>query len=445
MVDEVEQACLDQVQAMIDHPAFTRPVAVMPDTHAGKGSVIGFTMPLAGKIIPSVVGVDIGCGMLATAIELDSPDLSAIDRAIKGNIPAGPLVHAQAQATGREYDELFARAGQTAKAFFARYNEQFGTNHQAVAYGMDWFEAKCAQVGMDLQRALLSLGSLGGGNHFIELGRSPKGKNSYWLTIHSGSRKLGETICHYHQRKAQDLISESIEKSWAAELEAIKKELAATPEAIGPAIQAAKEKHKQQTAPLQKGMEYLEGEVAADYFTDMIFVQQYASLNRRIMQRIILAEALGGATVQGEIESVHNYIDFQDLIIRKGAIRSYEGEQMVIPFNMRDGLLICRGRSNAGWNCSAPHGAGRLMSRGQARRQLSLEEMNREMKEAGVYTTSCAKGTLDEAAGAYKPAAMIEKAIRPTAEIIEKVKPVLNIKEAGNLYKSHQRKKKKKT
>jgi RNA-splicing ligase RtcB len=254
---------------------------------------------------------------------------------------------------------------------------------------------------------------------------------------------LGETVCHYHQRKAAQRWNESAGRSWAWELERVKKEHAGRPELIEDALKQARKKHDETFPPLPKGMEYLKGDNAADYFTDMIFVQQYASMNRRLMQGIILREAFDGALPVKEIESVHNYIDFQDLIIRKGAIRSYSGEFSVIPFNMRDGLLICQGLSNADWNFSAPHGAGRLMSRGQARRRLSLGEMHREMKKAGVYTTSIARGTLDEAAGAYKPARFIEKAIAPTARIVEKVRPVLNVKDAGNLYKSKQRKTKK--
>lgn len=435
MIDEVEDTALEQIKIFIDHPAFTNPVAIMCDVHAGKSAVIGFTMKLTDKIVPATIGVDINCGMSSFNIG-GTLNLSyeMINHKIRQQIPFGEEVQAEAVIHMKNefpWKEVYVRA----EKFAYFYNDQFNVKLSPPVYDMDWFLDKCNAIGANTRRMVNSLGSLGGGNHFIEVGQSTKG--NYWCTVHTGSRNFGKRICECWQGRAAriankdltpDFVFESGMKTLDDEIARIKKEYHG--EDIGKKIYDAKKLYKFSkemiTKPKSTGLEYLEGDDAAGYFFDMIFAQQYALTNRNLIQRII-CEALGIEPLE-VIETAHNFIDFHDFIIRKGAIRSYDGEKMIIPFNMRDGTLICEGRSNRDWNFSAPHGAGRILARGAARRQLSLEEFKKDME--GIYSTSVCESTIDESPRAYKDSKMIEKAIEPTAIIIDRIKPVINLKDA---------------
>lgn len=354
--DIVDESTLSQIYSMLNCKAFEgESIRIMPDCHAGKGSVIGFTMPMTDYIIPNIIGVDIGCGVLSIKFDKDI-DVIEADKIIKSSVPMGFSIH------------------ETTSNPIGRLNT---TKLKSIS---DRIEG-------DYTRYYCSMGTLGGGNHFIEVGEGDDGFK--WLTIHTGSRKLGLDIANYHQRRARSLC----------------------------------ESTNRQTP---NGLEYLtvvkEG---SEYLDDMRFAQEYASLNRKLIARSIV-KSLGIDPLES-VESVHNYID-EDNMIRKGAIRAYKNEKVIIPFNMEDGLIIAEGKSNRDWNCSAPHGAGRILSRGQAKRMLNLEEYEKSMKEKGVYTTSLSPSTLDECAGAYKNMIEIRDSIDPTVDIVTTVKPILNIK-----------------
>jgi tRNA-splicing ligase RtcB (3'-phosphate/5'-hydroxy nucleic acid ligase) len=380
MIDEIDEATISQIYEFLNHEAFTNPIAIMPDTHAGKGAVIGFTMRMTDKIIPNVVGVDIGCGMLSIETDrhiYDNISWKSVDEMIRKVVPFGTAVNTK-QRSSFLFDTV--SVSQKYVAAVMNYNDRYNTDYRPVIFNGDWFKNKCKEIGMDHERALLSLGTLGGGNHFIEIGISEQ-TSQYWITVHSGSRQFGLKVANYWQKKAG----------------------------------------KGQLA-------YLEGDDMFGYLTDMFFAQQYADVNRRIMGDAILREVLNTDTYK-VIETTHNFIDFTDFIIRKGAISSYENTEMIIPFNMEDGILICEGKSNKEWNYSAPHGAGRVSSRSQAKKVLKpIEEdiKNRMTVEKGIY---CSKLPLDEVKEAYKDPKIIEEAIGPTATIIDRLKPVLSMKD----------------
>ena len=419
MIDDVEESAMAQIVSFLNHPAFTEPVAIMSDVHAGKGSVIGFTMPLTAKVIPNIVGVDIGCGVVSVNIGKTLPlSLDLIDHKIRQNIPFGTDIHAK-PVLNMEKEFPWRQATVLAQKFSVAYRGRFGET-EAVDYTMDWFLEKCGAIrDKGIHRFLNSFGTLGGGNHFIELGLSDLG--DYWLTVHTGSRNFGKCVCEYWQNKARKFVQVDRRNDIQAEIERMKREIT-----DGKALfHRIKEFKAQVKLGVDTGQtEWLEGQNAAGYLYDMIFSQVYAEVNRKHILKIVY-DILGLQPVDS-IESVHNYIDFRDFIIRKGAIRSYEGERFILPFNMRDGILICTGRSAPDWNFSAPHGAGRLMGRSHAKKTLSLEEFKTQMQ--GIYSTSVGPGTLDESPMAYKDSRVIEEAIGPTAAVIGRIKPVLSMK-----------------
>ncbi|MEA3452057.1 MAG: RtcB family protein [Bacteroidota bacterium] len=430
-LNEIDEVSEQQIIQIVNHQAFENPVRIMPDTHAGSAnSVIGFTMPLGDKIIPNTVGVDIGCGMISVKIEQLKNDLNfdSVDKKIRQKIAIGndkQRVYKQAVVDFKDYFP-FDKANEQLEKFTKNYNLKFNSKFVAQEYNYRWFGKLCQTIGVSRNYVEQSLGSLGGGNHFIEIGESTKDK-SLWLTVHSGSRNLGKKIADFHSKIALDsfayqsgsfddefknmkqkLIKEGREK----EIEKMRKELQKKPKNI--------------SLDFPKNMTFLSGQRMYNYFVDMIFAQIFAQTNRQLMiERITRVNKF---TYSEKVESVHNYIDFQDFVIRKGAIRSYIDEKMIIPFNMADGILICEGKSNKEWNFSAPHGAGRLMSRRQAKANINFDDFQKKMKAENVFSTSINPKTLDEAPQAYKSAEMIEKAIQPTAKILFKLKPLYNLK-----------------
>lgn len=372
MIDNIDSTTVSQIYDFLNHKAFTNPIAIMPDTHAGAGAVIGFTMPMTDKIIPNVVGVDIGCGMLSLMMNESvkkHATLDMIDQKIREEIPFGKNVRSDPYL-----DEFSKILKATSRDFTMKFNSRFGKSYSPILFNKEWFIDKAEQIDMDYTRALNSIGTLGGGNHFIEVGVSEITGRTM-ITIHSGSRQFGLKIAKYWQKKAG-----------------------------------------------RGALAYLEGDDMFGYLTDMFFAQMYAHANRKTMARII-KNMFGDCN--WEITTVHNYIDFQDFIIRKGAIRAYKSDLMVIPFNMEDGILLCKGKSNSEWNFSAPHGAGRVGSRAWAKKNLNHEEARKRMKDMGIYTSVIPK---DELKGAYKDPKIIEDAIEPTAEIVDRFKPILNMK-----------------
>jgi len=411
----VEPECSSQIYRFLNHPAFTNPVSIMPDTHAGTGSVIGFTMPVTDKVIPNVIGVDIGCGMYSINLGDMDIDFEWLDREVRRRIPTGPSIHGS---------PVIDMAGKFPwmEVTMAIRDMQKGP---VGSFGYEDFKTRCKEIQIDLRYAECSLGTLGGGNHFIEAGRSGE-TGDVWFTIHTGSRNLGAKVCEYWQRRANSERKRRQGTLLKAEIEKIK--MTCSGKEIETRIKEARERLGTGTP---SELAWLEGTDTAGYLSDMILAQVYAHVNRNLIAGTILdilTNTMGlAATVKDRIETIHNFIDPGDMIIRKGAIRSYIGERMVIPFSMKDGLALCEGKSNEEWNFSAPHGAGRLMSRADAKRTLDLGDFREQM--AGIYTTSVCKGTLDEAPGAYKDMEEILELIEPTAKVIDLVKPLYNLKD----------------
>lgn len=431
-VDQIEQEAISLIQSILDKKVSDGvPVRIMPDVHAGKGITIGFTMPLTELLSPAYVGVDIGCGMLSAKFDgQTSMDLEKIDVRIREGVPMGFNLHEERLVKTLPFGEV----QRIADEFTKRFNENFDTSYSAPTYDEKWLDKKMKDIKMDPIKFWKAIGTLGGGNHFIEVGKSDK-SNSYWVTVHSGSRNFGLKIADYWTNVANGKVKQ-VPKEYNEELQIIIQNT--NPKsAIPKKVQTLKEKYG-----FGIDKEFLSGDNLIGYLYDMIFAQQYATWNRETMLDSI-QKALKIKGFEEVINTTHNYVDFKDFVIRKGAISAYKGEKLIIPFNMRDGILICEGKSNENWNNSAPHGAGRLMSRSKAKESVDLVDFKRTMK--GVYSTSVCKGTLDESPFAYKSAEMIEKAIEPTAVILEKIKPMLNIKDKseGMSWKERKAQKKK--
>jgi len=419
-----------QIHTLSRHPAFAgQRIVIMPDTHAGRGSVIGFTCKLTDKVIPAVVGVDIGCGMISFNVgKSRNRPLADLDMMIRARVPFGFEIHPK-PVLEMEKDFPWHRVNVLAEKFAAGYQGAFGVSLEPPRYSMEWLLQKCAMINdrSIIHRVLCSIGSVGGGNHFVETGIDENG--DHWVTIHTGSRNLGKCICDYWQGLAAKKPRKDSKAARDETIRKIKEDFAGNGKEIYTRIKAAKSAFRQEdeaaTDSEFKDLEWLEGSDAAGYLFDMIFAQTYAEVNREYIQRAICD--IMGVDPLDRIETVHNYVDFRDFIVRKGAVRSYESERFILPFNMQVGLLICEGYSNQTWNFSAPHGAGRIMSRAQARKKLDVENFKTKMD--GIYSTSVGEITLDEAPDAYKDPVLIEHAIQPTAKILLRVKPIHNMKD----------------
>ena len=399
----VEKEALEQINTLMNQKAFEKfKVRIMPDVHAGNGCVIGFTANLGKKVIPNVVGVDIGCGMLTVMLGKMDIDLTLLDRIIRENIPHGYRVH-----DGGRYR-------------FKRLNE-----------------LKCIREIDDLGRVHKALGSLGGGNHFIEVDKDDEG--NLYLIIHSGSRNLGKQVASIYQKLAIDLHSGK-DKLFEERDRIINeyKELGKKKE-IEAALKALFKSFNKKELGMPEDLCYLEGKYRDNYLHDMELCQEYAAFNREYMALDILMKLFNTRKILIEHEffemenkripffqTIHNYIDLESNIVRKGAISAKKNEILLIPINMRDGCILGTGKGNRDWNYSAPHGAGRLMSRGKAKATLNLEDFKKTME--GIYSTSVNLSTLDEAPFAYKPIEDILSNINDTVDIIKILKPIYNFK-----------------
>lgn len=415
--DEVELEAFSLIQSVLDQPVSDGvKVRIMPDTHFGKNIVIGFTMPLTNYLNPNWVGVDIGCGMLSARFSKKGKlDLEKIDASVKNSVPMGFNTHNESVFKFIPFGEV----QEIADKFIIKYNEKFGTDYIAPEYNEKWLSKKLKDFGMDESKFWNAIGTLGGGNHFLEMGVDSKG--DYWITIHSGSRNFGLKVADYWNNIARSQMSVAPD-IYAKELDYIKQNT--EPKSLIPKkMQELKDKYK-----VGINKEYLQGDNVIGYLFDMIFAQKYAEWNRMTMLNIIkdIIEIDGFEEV---VSTVHNYIDMKDMIIRKGAISSYEGQKMIIPFNQRDGILLCEGKSNEDWNFSGPHVSGRKWSRSKAKSMVTVEQVKKSMH--GIYTTSVCKETLDESVFAYKDSEMIEKLIEPTSIILDRIKPIWNVKDTG--------------
>ena len=410
---ELEESAAQQIKAVCDFEAFEGcRIRIMPDVHAGMGCTIGTTMTIRDKVVPGMVGVDIGCGM--EAVKLDIPGYVPAS----GDSPAAGALHAgEGAGAGEGAESPIDFAGLEA---LIRSSIPFGrdirkkTHPLARETGLD--ELRCAKS-CDLLRAWKSIGTLGGGNHFIEIDRGVDG--AYWLVVPSGSRHLGLEIAGYYQREALKELKGSSARQIAELIEGLKAE-----GRFSEIEAAVKEAKRGRNIDIPKDLAYVQGQLFDDYINDMRIAQRFAGLNRRAMADTIL-EGMGWG-VSERFATVHNYIDTESMILRKGAGSAGKGEKLLIPINMRDGSLICEGLGNEDWNCSAPHGAGRIMSRGAAFSGLSMDEYREQMR--GIYSSCVNEDTLDESPMAYKSMDAIVSNIGPTARILERIVPVYNFK-----------------
>lgn len=381
--DIVDQASISQIIELCSQE-FTsgKKIRMMPDIHAGMGCVIGTTMTITDKIVPNLVGVDIGCGMETVKLKDKYIEPMQLDKLIYSKIPSGFSIRSKPH----------------------RYIKD-----------IELYELRCKDK-IDMRRAENSLGTLGGGNHFIE---ADKGEDGIYIVIHSGSRHLGVEVAKYYQNQAFKAIGNAPKEELNKLIEELKRQ--------GRESEIQEEMRKFRTDHqtfVPKHLAYAEGQLFDDYIHDMKIVQHYARLNRKAMMDEIVKGLK--VTVTEEFTTIHNYIDTENMILRKGAVSAAEGEKLIIPINMRDGSLICRGKGNPDWNFSAPHGAGRLMSRSEAKQSFTVSEFKKQMK--GIYSTSIGSGTLDECPMAYKNIDDIIGNIGDTAEILEVIKPIYNFK-----------------
>ncbi|MCX7779928.1 MAG: RtcB family protein [Negativicutes bacterium] len=379
--DNIEEKAAQQILELCNQEfASGSRIRIMPDTHAGMGCTIGTTMTIKDKVVPNMVGVDIGCGMYVSRLGKTKIDFAKLDQVIKTFVPSGFAVRAKPH----------------------EYNA-----------GINLDRLRCRKA-VNTVRARLSIGTLGGGNHFIEVNVDDEG--DLYLVIHSGSRYLGKQIAEHYQERASKEILQQISEAIIKECKAAGRE-----KEIQQRLKAAK-------AKVNKHLAFLTGDAVEEYLHDMRIAQQYAAYNRKAIAEVITREM--GFRVEGSFSTIHNYIDLDEMMLRKGAISAKKGETVIIPINMRDGSIIAVGKGNEDWNNSAPHGAGRLMSRTHARKSLSLEAFKKSM--TGIYTTTVSKDTLDEAPAAYKPMEEIIANMAPAVDILKIIKPLYNFKAAGD-------------
>lgn len=378
--DNIDSETISQVITLLNQE-FTKDlqIRIMPDCHAGKGCVVGTTMTLKDKVIPNTVGVDIGCGMLAVKLEESEIDLKLLDETINANVPSG-----------------------------------FGTHKRPV---VNFDKLKDILCVIDINNANRSIGTLGGGNHFIEVDRDKDG--SLWLVIHTGSRHLGIEVCKHYQKagfallhstnlneKIKNTISELKKRKLEREIENTVKIL------------------RMQAPKIPEDLCYVEGQMFDNYIHDMHITQEFAKLNRKTIADIITS-AMNLHPIDS-FDTIHNYIDAENMILRKGSISAQLGERIIIPMNMRDGSLICIGKGNPDWNYSAPHGAGRIMSRSQAKQNVEFNDFKESMQ--GIYSTSVVESTIDESPMVYKPIQEIMSNITDTVDVIDVIRPIYNFK-----------------
>ena len=391
--ENIEHEALNQIYTLVKQPAFSDcKIRIMPDVHAGAGCVIGFTADLGEKVIPNIVGVDIGCGMLTTNLGNIDIDFEKLDKIIREYVPSGRKVHEEENPS-----------------VASDIIEKLHCKEQLK--NIDWLKRSC--------------GTLGGGNHFIEVDNDRN--NNKYLVIHSGSRNIGKQVAEIYQQMAIDDISgksnfKQDSEKLIAEYKKCKREIE-----ISNAIKELKQSYKTNTTKIPRELSYLVGKHREMYLHDMKLCQEFAEINRRTIQRIICYRMDWKVTKETEqFQTIHNYIEHDTNIVRKGAISAKVGEKVLIPINMRDGCILGIGKGNEDWNYSAPHGAGRTMSRSKAKESILLEEYQKAMD--GIFTTSVNTSTIDESPMAYKTMDEIIRNIKDTVEIVDIIKPIYNFK-----------------
>ena len=378
----IEAEAMKQIEDMATSEAYRDcEIRIMPDCHAGKGCTVGTVIQTAGKVVPNTIGVDIGCGMLVVELGKKDINLSLLDRIINESVPSGFDVHEQPQL--KEMSPFMSH----------RLHHLY---ESTPVFDLDYIKR--------------SLGTLGGGNHFIELDEDEQGCK--YLVVHSGSRNLGVKVCNYFQSIAKKNVNHREERKRIIEdlkKYGLEKEINNTLRRLG---------------NVPPDLAYLEGKDLDEYNFAAHACQDFAYENRLNIAMTILHGL--ELPYEGFFTTVHNYFNIHSGIIRKGAVRAEKDEQLIIPLNMRDGSLICRGKGNEDWLCSAPHGAGRLMSRNRAKETLNMEEYRQQMHD--IYSTSVCESTIDESPMAYKSAEEIESLISDTVDVVKRIKPIYNFK-----------------
>ncbi|MBQ8001922.1 MAG: RtcB family protein [Clostridia bacterium] len=383
--DKLEDSAAEQIKMFCDREKFKDClIRIMPDVHSGKGCTIGTTMTIKDKVVPNMVGVDIGCGMETVLISQKEIDFDKLDKIIRRNVPSGFNV----------------------RGIPHRYNEEIQLD-----------KLRCIDH-IDKERAVHSLGSLGGGNHFIEIDRDSMER--LYLVVHSGSRHLGVEVAQFYQEEGFKALYGGLD----VQVEELIKRLKAEGRETEIEAQVKKIRASINAARKEQEFAYVEGKLFDDYIHDMKIVQQFATLNRKAIVDVIFRGM--GFTELERFTTIHNYIDTEEMMLRKGAVSAKKGEKLLIPINMRDGSIVCIGKGNAEWNFSAPHGAGRLMSRKQARCNLDMKEYEKQME--GIYSTCVLPDTIDESPMAYKSMDNILSQIEPTCEVVDIIKPIYNFK-----------------
>ena len=402
--DNIEENALEQIKTLLSIDVFSnKKIRIMPDVHAGAGCVIGFTGNLGDKVIPNIVGVDIGCGMRILNLgKIEEIDFHAFNEHIRANIPSGMIVR----------EDRFG--------FKPLVHEEMDIYREAKKLVT---ELRCYRELKYSDRINKAIGSLGGGNHFIELDKDDEG--NVYLVIHTGSRNLGKQVADIYQNRAIKHMTEGSDEFEETIKRTIEEYKAAGRRSELQGVIKKMRKSQQEAEPtLPRDLCYVEGDAREDYLHDMRICQRWAVLNRKLVS-ILLLKFFPAIEIKEEFESVHNYIS-DDNIIRKGSISAAEGERCIIPLNMRDGSLLCTGKGNPDWNCSAPHGAGRVLSRTQAYEQIKMEDFEASM--TGIYSESINDFTRDESPMVYEPADEIIANIGDTVRIDTIIRPIFNFK-----------------
>ena len=388
--ENIEPEALNQIYTLVKQPAFSDcKIRIMPDVHAGTGCVIGFTADLGEKVIPNIVGVDIGCGMLTSNLGDIDVNFEKLDDTIRKYVPSGRNVH--------ETENIFVAADIIEKMYCKKQLRN-----------IDWLKRSC--------------GTLGGGNHFIEVDRA--GNGNKYLVIHSGSRNIGKQVAEIYQQMAIDDISSKSNFKQDCEKIISEYKKCGREKEISKAIKELQQSYKTNTTKIPRELSYLVGEHREMYLHDMKLCQRFAEINREMMRNVICENM--GWDVFDAFQTIHNYIEHGTNIVRKGAISAKTGKKVLIPINMRDGCILGIGKGNEDWNYSAPHGSGRIMSRSKAKESVSLEEYKKSMD--GIFTTSVNTSTIDESPMAYKTMDEIIGNIKDTVEIVDIIKPIYNFK-----------------
>lgn len=384
--DNVEHSALSHIIAFLNQESLQgSKVRIMPDVHDGAGCVIGTTMTIVDKVIPNVVGCDIGCGVLAIELKEKRIDLPKLDSVIRKNV---------AVIRSTELKEV----------------EDLGLENLV-----------CRKDNVKAVR--LGFGTVGGGNHFIEIDKDEE-TGVLYLLVHSGSRNLGIQVANYYQDKAYDEAIVRFNKgTFNDKVTELKK--VTSPKDMNKAVEKLKKEYKR-IGDVPYELAYVTGQNFKDYIHDMKIAQNYAAMNRRKIASIIMKEMKLHEV--DSFDTIHNYIDIENMIVRKGSVRAALGEKLIVPINMRDGALICVGKGDEDWNSSCCHGAGRLMSRADAKQNISVSEFKKTMKDAGIFSTCVGKGTIDESPMAYKPMEEIVEIIKDTVDIVKVIKPIYNFK-----------------